>query len=86
MKEKILRHYRLEVIKHKRRLINGIAEHKLLLLFISLPLLVWGWKKGRGKGIGKIIKQLIKIGCLATVSYIKRQLTIAKILVHILSN
>ena len=74
MMDKILRYQEIKVLEHKRYLFGVINDHRIALLATLLPAFLWGWKKGRQKGLGKIVKQIMKVGILTSFSHIKRRL------------
>lgn len=51
-----------------------IDDYKVIFFAILLPSFFIGWKVGRGKWLGQIVKQLIEVGMLAVVSHSKKQL------------
>ena len=75
MMEKRLQHHEIKVLEHKKYLLGVVYDHRMVLLATLLPAFLWGWKKGRQKGWGGIVKQIMKIGMLTSFSHIKRQLS-----------
>ena len=72
--EQTLHHQQCQAMKHKKYLINVIAEYKVVFLAILLPSFFLGWKVGRGKWFSQMIKQIIELGMFAAASHFKRQL------------
>jgi hypothetical protein len=72
--EKKLQHQQLVVIKQERYLIERIYEYRSIILMALFPALIWGGRIVGIKTIGKIIKQLVKLGFLTSVTYAKQQL------------
>ena len=73
--EKILQCHEMNVERHKKYFVHLVHDHRIVLLATLLPAFLWGWKKGRQKGLRKIIKQLMRVGVLTTFSHLKKQLS-----------
>ena len=72
MMEKTLQYQEVKVLEHKKYLLGVVNDHRIVLLATVLPAFLWGWKKGKHTGFGKMIKQISKAVILTYYSYIKR--------------
>lgn len=72
--EKTLRYQQSKTAEHKKYLIGVVKDYKVIFLILFLPSFFLGWKIGRGKWFGPMLRQLIEVGMLAAASYFKKQL------------
>lgn len=69
-----LHNQQANVYKHKKYLIHVIYDHRIILAATLLPAFLWGWRKGREKGVGKFLTQLIKMSLMTAISQAKQHL------------
>lgn len=74
MIEKKLTCKQIEEITHKNYFLNIIHDNRIVLIATLLPAFLWGWKQARARGVGKIIKQMIRYGLLAVAANVKKQI------------
>ena len=77
MMERTLQCQQANVIQHKKRLVDMVNDHRVVLIIALLPAFFWGWKKERERaGVGNFIIQLLRIGLLAAFTHVKNKLII----------
>jgi hypothetical protein len=72
--EKKLHHHQTKFLKHKQQLVELLPDQRVMLAIALFPAFVLGWKQGKEKRIGQLVKQLIKITLINAFSQLKKQL------------
>ena len=70
--DRLLKHEKIEVTKNKNYLVNTITDHRLVLITTLLPAILWGWKLGKEKKMGIIIKKILALGFLNIFTHVRK--------------
>ena len=74
MLEKQLNQQEKKLADNKQYLATTINGPMLPFFIFIIPAFLWGWKSGREKWLGKIVKHATEVGRMVASAYLKKQL------------